>query len=131
MGIHVTALDRGGYSAFGGCWYDPREHKVMLNIFGPTNVIDVAIELTQPPTELNYFERGIASSEPTISGNIISLQFQEMSACGEYDIDIFVDSGACHRLTFRAHDEQPYCCYASTPGDEPSDDEDLDGGLVG
>lgn len=131
MTVRVNALDRGGYSAFGGAYYNTIEHRVELSAFGANDVIDVVIEFSTTPSEVNYFERGISSSEPTISGNTVELQFQEMSACGIYDIDVIFSSGATQRVTFRANVGQVYYCCMATPDDTPTDDDDLDGGLVG
>ncbi len=130
MGVYVIAKDAGGYSAYGGCSYNPRERRVEMEV-QQNEVLDVTIEFTQAPSEFNYFERGIASSEPTIEGNCVVLQFQEFSSCGEYKIDVMFNGGSVRSVLFRAHDDQSYYCCVSTPDDEPTDDEDLDGGLVG
>ena len=131
MGVYVTELARGGFSAFGGCDYNPRERRIDLEVMH-NEVLDVTIEFQNTPSELNYYEDGIAGSEPVIVGNTITLQFQQFGSCGRYKIDVFFATGSVKSVVFAAHEAQPYYCWAGdTPDDEPSDDEDLDGGMVG
>lgn len=127
MGIHVTALNRGGYSAYGGCSYNPREGGWIELDVHENEVIDVVIEFPVTPTEFNYRETGIDASEPVIVGSTVTLQFQQLAACGTYEIDVFTASGAVRTVRFLAHEAQPFYTGSVTT----TDDDDVDYGAFG
>jgi len=127
MAIYVTALDRGGYSAYGGCHYDPRDGgAVRLQVF-ENEVVPVTMEFNSAPSEFNYRENGIDGSEPAISGNSITLQFQQLNACGVYEIDVIFSDGATRTVRFIANEAQPYFTGSITT----TDDDDVDYGAHG
>lgn len=121
MGIHVTALEKGGCSAFGGAYYDPRDRVVRLNVI-EGEAFDVTILFPETPAEFDYWEDGIDGSEPVISGDAITLQFQTLTANGTYEIEAAYSSGARRRVRFQANDAQPFISSASAPTDDDDDD---------
>ena len=134
MAIYVMALERGGYSASGGAFYDPRPTTeggrcVRLDVF-EDEVIDVTVDfgnLTSPtPTEKDYEEDGIDISEPVISGNTITFQIQGLNANGSVSILAMFGTGAARRVTFVANQNQPL-----TGSIDPTDDDDDDPGAWG
>ena len=134
MAIYVTALERGGYSASGGCFYDPGPSSeggrcVKLEVF-EDEVIDVTVDygnLVQPtPTEFDYEEDGIDISEPVISGNTITFQIQGLNANGSVSLLAMFGTGAARRLTFVANEAQPLMGSI-----DPTDDDDVDYGAWG
>lgn len=134
MAIYVTALERGGYSASGGCYYDPRPageggRCIKLEVF-EDEVIGVTVDyssLTEtPPTEFDYEEDGIDISEPVISGNTITFQIQGLNACGSMSLLTFFGSGVKRRVTFVANEAQPLMGSI-----DPTDDDDDDPGAWG
>lgn len=124
MAIYVTELERGGFSAYGGCRYDERERKVLLDVFD-NEKIDVTMEFANAPSEFNYREDGIDGSEPVISSNSVTVQFQDLQPSGVYEIDVIFASGATKKVVFQANPAQP---YDGTGTGDPTDDEDDDPG---
>lgn len=130
MAIYVTALDRGGFSAHGGCYYDPRPageggRCVKLDVF-EDEVIDVTVEFSATPTEFDYEEDGIDISEPVISGDTITFQIQGLNANGSMSLLAMFGSGAAKRVTFVANEAQPLVGSI-----DPTDDDDVDYGALG
>ena len=124
------ALDRGGFSASGGCYYDPRPSSeggrcVKLDVFDD-EVIDVTVEFTSTPTDYDYEEDGIDISEPAISGNTITFQIQGLNANGSVSLLAMFGTGAARRVTFAANENQPL-----TGSISPTDDDDVDDGAWG
>lgn len=130
MAITVIALDRGGYSAYGGCFYDPRPSAeggrcIKLEVF-EDEVIDVTVEFGSAPTETDYEEDGIDISAPVISGNSITFQIQGLNANGTVSILVTFASGAQRRVNFMANENQPLVGSIA-----PTDDDDDDPGVWG
>ena len=134
MAIYIMALDRGGYSASGGAWYDGRAlaeggRCVRLEMF-EDEVIDVTVDysnLASPtPTETDYEEDGIDISEPVISGNTITFQIQGLNANGSMALLAYQSSGAKKRIVFVANENQPLMGSI-----DPTDDDDVDDGEWG
>ena len=131
MTIYVTELARGGYSAHGGCYYDPRPPSeggryVKLEVFDD-EVIDVVAEFLSAPTETDYEEDGIDISTPVISGNTIAFQIQGLSASGTASVLVMFTSGAAKRVNFMANALQPVSQGSITT----TDDDDVDYGAWG
>lgn len=130
MAIYVTALNRGGFSASGGCYYDPRPAAeggrcIKLDVFDD-EVIDVTVEFTDAPTEYDYEEDGIDISAPVISGNTITFQIQGLNANGTVSLLAMFSGGAARRVTFQANENQPLAGSIN-----PTDDNDVDYGAHG
>lgn len=134
MAIYVMALERGGYTASGGCYYDPRPSSeggrcIRLEVF-EDEVIGVTVDysnLTEPtPTEFDYEEDGVDISEPVISGNAITFQIQGLNADGSMSLLAMFASGAARRVTFLANANQPLMGSI-----DPTDDNDVDYGAWG
>ena len=134
MAIYVMALERGGYTASGGCYYDPRPGSeggrcIRLEVF-EDEVIGVTVDysnLTEPtPTEFDYEEDGVDISEPVISGNTITFQIQGLNANGSVSILAMFGTGAARRVTFVANENQPLVGSI-----DPTDDDDVDDGAWG
>ena len=130
MAIYVMALERGGYTASGGCYYDPRPTAeggrcLKLDVF-EDEVIDVTVEYQFTPTEFDYEEDGINISEPEISGNTITFQIQGLNANGSMALLAYQSSGAKKRIVFVANENQPLMGSI-----DPTDDEDDDPGAWG
>ena len=126
MALSVVALERGGFSAYGGAWFDARDRVIRLEVF-EDEVIDVTIQFGEAPTQFDYEEDGIDASEPVISGNTITLQFQTLSAGGTYQILAMFASGAAKRVRFQANEAQPVATGSITV----TDDDDVDYGAWG
>lgn len=126
MTLQVVALDRGGYSAYGGASFDARDRIVRLDVF-EDEVIDVVIQYSEAPTNFDYEEDGIDASEPVISGTTITLQFQVLNPNGVYQLLAMFASGAARRVRFQANPAQPVATTSITP----SDDDDVDYGVWG
>lgn len=131
MAIFVQALDRGGYSAYGGCYYDPRPAAeggrcIKLDVFDD-EVIDVTVTFTDTPTETDYEEDGIDISTPIISGNSITFQIQGLNANGTVSILVMFAGGAAKRVDFMANENQP----ANQGSITTTDDDDVDYGSWG
>ena len=127
MAIYVMALDRGGYSASGGAWYDGRSlaeggRCVRLEMF-EDEVIDVTVEFSDAPSETDYEEDGIDISSPVISGNTVTFQIQGLNANGSMSLLTMFSSGAARRLTLVANENQPLIGSIA-----PTDDDDVDDG---
>ena len=130
MAIYIMALERGGFTASGGAWYDPRPaHEggrcVKLEVF-EDEVIDVTVEYQFTPIEFDYEEDGIDISEPVISGNTITFQIQGLNANGSMALLVYQSSGAKKRIVFVANENQPLMGSI-----DPTDDEDDDPGAWG
>jgi len=134
MAIYVMALERGGYTASGGCYYDPRPTAeggrcLKLDVF-EDEVIDVTVDYSNlssaTPTEFDYEEDGLDISEPVISGNTITFQIQGMNANGSMSLLAMFGSGAAKRVTFVANENQPLMGSI-----DPTDDDDVDDGVWG
>lgn len=130
MAIYVNALDRGGYSAHGGAYYDPRPSAeggrcIKLDVF-EDEVIDVTVEFNSAPSSTDYEEDGIDISAPVISGNTITFQIQGLNANGTVSILAMFSSGAARRVNFMANENQPL-----TGSIDPTDDDDVDDGAWG
>lgn len=134
MAIYIMALDRGGYSASGGAWYDGRAlaeggRCVRLEMF-EDEVIDVTVDysnLASPtPTETDYEEDGIDISAPAISGNTVTFQIQGLNANGTVSLLAMFSGGAARRLTICANENQQ-----ATGSLDPTDDDDVDDGVWG
>ena len=130
MAIYVMALDRGGYSASGGAWYDGRSlaeggRCVRLEMF-EDEVIDVTVEFSDAPSETDYEEDGIDISSPVISGNTVTFQIQGLNANGSMSLLTMFSSGAARRLTLVANENQPLIGSIA-----PTDDDDVDDGAWG
>ena len=134
MAIYIMAQDRGGYTASGGAWYDPRSlaeggRCVRLEMF-EDEVIDVTVDygnLASPtPTETDYEEDGIDISAPAISGNTVTFQIQGLNANGTVSLLAMFASGAARRLTICANENQQ-----TTGSLDPTDDDDVDDGVWG
>jgi hypothetical protein len=130
MAIYIMALDRGGYSASGGAWYDGGAlaeggRCVRLDMF-EDEAIDVTAEFSSAPTEFDYEEDGIDISAPVISGNTITFQIQGLNANGTVSLLAMFGSGAARRLTICANENQP-----SVGSISPTDDDDIDDGAWG
>jgi hypothetical protein len=126
MAIYVNVLERGGCSAYGGASYDSRDRVVRLDVI-EGEAFDVTIEYPETPASFDYWEDGIDGSEPVISGDTITLQFQTLTACGTYEIEAAYASGAKRRVKFQANEAQPFISSATTP----TDDDDVDYGAWG
>lgn len=131
MAIYVTEMLRGGYSAFGGCYYDPRPaheggRSVKLEVF-EDEVIPVTIEFQQAPSETDYEEDGIDISAPQISGNTVTFQIQGLNANGTASLLAMFADGAARRVNFAANQNQPATFSSITP----TDDDDVDYGAFG
>lgn len=126
MTVNVFVLDRGGCSAHGGAWFDPRDRIVRLDVFDD-EVIDVVIHFTAAPTEFDYEEDGIDGSAPVISGTTITVQFQTLNPSGVYQLLAMFAGGAAKRVRFQASPAQPAYSGAITP----TDDDDVDDGAWG
>lgn len=127
MAIYIMALDRGGYNCSGGCFYNPREGGWIELSALENEVTDVTIEFPFTPQEFNYRENGIDGSEPSITGDTVTLQFQSLNACGTYEIDVFSSTGAVRTVRFLANVAQPYVTGSITT----TDDDDVDYGAWG
>lgn len=130
MAIYVMALDRGGYSASGGAWYDGRSlaeggRCVRLEMF-EDEVIDVTVEFSDAPSETDYEEDGIDISSPVISGNTVTFQIQGLNANGSMSLLTMFSGGAARRLTIVANENQPLIGSIA-----PTDDDDVDDGAWG
>lgn len=126
MALSVVALERGGFSAYGGAWFDARDRVIRLEVF-EDEVFDVIIQFSEAPTQFDYEEDGIDASEPVISGNTITLQFQTLSASGTYQLLAMFASGAAKRVRFQANEAQPVATGSITV----TDDDDVDYGAWG
>ena len=134
MAIYVMALERGGYTASGGAYYDPRPtveggRCVKLDDF-EDEVIDVTVDFsnltTATPTEFDYEEDGLDISEPVISGDTITFQIQGLNANGSMSLLAMFGTGAARRVTFVANENQPLMGSI-----DPTDDDDDDPGAWG
>ena len=130
MAIYVALAERGGGTASGGAWYDPRPaHEggrcVKLEVFEDEG-IDVTVEYQFTPIEFDYEEDGIDISEPVISGNTITFQIQGLNANGSMALLVYQSSGAKKRIVFVANENQPLMGSI-----DPTDDEDDDPGAWG
>lgn len=134
MAIYIMALDRGGYNASGGAWYDGRSMAeggrcVRLEMF-EDEVIDVTVDysnLASPtPTQFDVEEDGIDISEPTISGNTATFQIQGLNANGTVSLLAMFSGGPAKRLTICANENQPLIGSIA-----PTDDDDVDDGAWG
>lgn len=134
MAIYVMALERGGYTASGGAYYDPRPTAeggrcIKLDVF-EDEVIDVTVDYsnlsTPTPTEKDYEEDGIDISEPVISGNTITFQIQGLNANGSMSLLAMFATGAAKRVTFVANENQLLMGSIN-----PTDDDDVDDGVWG
>ena len=130
MAIYVMALERGGYSASGGAWYDGRSMSeggrcVRLEMF-EDEVIDVTVEFSGAPSETDYEEDGIDISAPVISGNTVTFQIQGLNANGSMSLLTMFSGGAARRLTIVANENQPLMGSIN-----PTDDDDVDYGAWG
>lgn len=130
MAIYIVALDRGGYSASGGAYYDPRPSHdggrcVRLDIFDD-EVVPVTAEFGETPTEIDYEEDGVDISAPVISGNTLSFQIQGLNANGSVALLVSFASGAARRLVIAANENQPLMGSIA-----PTDDDDDDPGAWG
>lgn len=134
MAIYVMALERGGYTASGGAYYDPRPTAeggrcIKLDVF-EDEVIDVTVDysnLTSPtPTETDYEEDGVDISAPAISGNTVTFQIQGLNANGSVSLLAMFGTGAARRVTFVANENQPLMGSI-----DPTDDDDVDDGAHG
>lgn len=134
MAIYIMALERGGFNASGGAWYDGRSlaeggRCVRLEMF-EDDVIAVTVDysnLSEPtPTESDYEEGGIDISAPVISGNTITFQIQRLSANGTVALLAMFASGVQKRLVIVANANQP-----ATGSIDPTDDDDVDYGAFG
>jgi hypothetical protein len=135
MTIRVTALDRGGYSAFGGAYYDPRPvieggRVVKLDAFSD-EVIDVVCEFTTAPTDFDYEEEGIDISTPVISGNTITFQIQGIASNGTLALLAMFGGGAQRRVNFIANPMQFPIGTLNDAAIIPTDDDDVDYGVWG
>jgi len=131
MAIYVTALNRGGYAASGGCYYDPSSASeggrcIKLDVFDD-EVVDVIVEFSGTPTDTDYEEDGIDISTPIISGNTITFQIQGLNANGTVSILVMFGSGAARRVSFMANENQPVSQGSITT----TDDDDVDYGAWG
>lgn len=126
MTLNVWELARGGYGAHGGAHFDPRLRRIMLDVL-EDEVVDVVIQFENAPTAYDYWEDGIDGSEPSISGNTIVVQFQELNPSGTYEILVTFNSGAQKRVVFQANQAQ----IATGNMTAPDDDDDMDGGVYG
>lgn len=132
MTIQVTALNRGGYSAYGGGQYDGRPaHEggrvINLDIF-EDEVINVVITFDEAPSETDYEEDGIDISTPQISGNTVTFQIQGLNASGTVALLAMFSDGSTRRCVFRANASQP---FTGTAAIDPTDDDDVDYGAFG
>lgn len=130
MAIYVIALDRGGYSASGGAYYDPRPSAeggrcIKLDVF-EDEVIDVTVEFNSTPTQTDYEEDGVDISAPVIVGNTITFQIQGLNANGTVSILAMFSGGAQRRVNFMANENQPLVGSI-----DPTDDDDIDDGAWG
>jgi hypothetical protein len=130
MAIYVIALDRGGYSASGGAYYDPRPAAeggrcIKLDVF-EDEVIDVTVEFNATPTQTDYEEDGVDISAPVIVGNTITFQIQGLNANGTVSVLAMFSGGAARRVNFMANENQPL-----TGSIDPTDDDDVDDGAWG
>lgn len=130
MAIYVIALDRGGYSASGGAYYDPRPSAeggrcIKLDVF-EDEVIDVTVEFNSTPTQTDYEEDGVDISAPVIVGNTITFQIQGLNANGTVSVLAMFSGGAQRRVNFMANENQPL-----TGSIDPTDDDDVDDGAWG
>ena len=134
MAIYIMALERGGFTASGGAWYDGRSlaeggRCVRLEMFDD-DVIDVVVDYsnlsTPTPTQFDVEEDGIDISEPVISGNTITFQIQGLNANGSMALLVYQSSGAKKRIVFVANENQPLMGSI-----DPTDDEDDDPGAWG
>lgn len=134
MAIYIMALERGGFTASGGAWYDGRSlaeggRCVRLEMF-EDDVIDVIVDygnLASPtPTETDYEEDGIDISAPAISGNTVTFQIQGLNANGTVSLLAMFSGGAARRLTICANENQQ-----AIGSLDPTDDDDVDYGAFG
>jgi hypothetical protein len=130
MAIYAMALDRGGYTASGGAYYDPRPAAeggrcIRLDVFSD-EVVPVTVEFGATPTEYDYEEDGLDISAPVISGNTITFQIQGANADGSMSLLAMFADGAARRVTFVANENQPL-----TGSINPTDDDDDDPGAWG
>lgn len=122
MTLNVVVLERGGCSAHGGAWFDPRDRIVRLDVF-EDEVIDTVIQLPFTPTEFDYEEDGMDASEPVISGDTVTLQFQDLTPSGSYEILIYGASGQKKRVRFQANEAQPIVSAGDIIADDDEDDD--------
>ena len=134
MAIYIMALERGGFTASGGAWYDGRSlaeggRCVRLEMFDD-DVIDVVVDYsnlsTPTPTQFDVEEDGIDISTPVVSGNTGTFQIQGLNANGTVSVLAMFAGGANKRLTICANENQP-----ATGSINPTDDDDVDDGAWG
>jgi len=126
MTINVVVLERGGCSASGGAWFDPRERIVRLDVF-EDELLNVTIQFPFAVSETDYEEDGIDGSTPVISSNVVTLQFSQVQPSGTYQILGTASDGQTKRVRFQANAAQPVPSDAITP----TDDDDVDYGAWG
>lgn len=105
MGVYVAAMDRGGFAARGGCYYDARDRVVRLQANDPDDALPVTVEFNQTPTEVAFEENGISSTTPSISGNSVSIVFQALNPGGRYKLITYFALGSS-TLHFEASQDQ-------------------------
>lgn len=124
MSLNVTALARGGLTAYGQGRFDARDNIVICNVL-QDEVLDVRVRFADAPTEFDYEENGISAGAPAITGDTIAVQFQTISSGGQYDLLAMFATGAVRRIRFVADPLQPPCVSATVTA---TDDDDVDYG---
>lgn len=124
--IYVNALERGGWSAYGGAHFDTRDRVVRLDVF-EDEVLDVTITFPWAVSSVDYEEDGIDGSEPSISSAVVTLQFQELNPSGLYKLLATSATGATKLVQFQANPSQPITTGSITV----TDDDDVDYGAHG
>lgn len=95
--LNVFALQRGGYSAYGRAWYDPRSLAVISQA-QEGEIVNLRAEFFEDINTINYTVNGVESSEPAVTDAVFTVSLSNFRAAGSIRFDVLLESGEMRHL---------------------------------
>lgn len=104
MTAQVFALDRGGYSAHGRAWFDPRCQAVIIQALDDTEAYPISVTFQETVSSVTEDEDGITSTTPSTSASVFTATLSDINAGGRVDYLVTLASGVKRFLRVQASD---------------------------
>lgn len=104
MTAQIFALDRGGFSAYGRCWFDPRCQSAIIQAADDVEAYPISVTFQETVSSVTEDEDGITSTTPSVSGNGFTATLSAIQAGGRVDYLATLASGVKRFLRVQASD---------------------------
>lgn len=91
--IHITALARGGYSAYGAARYDARADMILIHAFDTDETRTLTVQWPEDIDSVTESEEGLTGTTPTISGDSFTATLSGLNNGARIKYLVTSDSG--------------------------------------